>query len=98
MDFSDGIASKEHREFHRSASESADPLSASPLPISPRSPKSPKSSKSRKSPKIQGKHGKGSPLKHDRHSHSAVDGHPKKGGSGGKGTWGGIIDTDDSYC
>ncbi|KAM1763337.1 hypothetical protein ACFX11_002686 [Malus domestica] len=97
MDFSDGFVSKEHREFHRSASEIADPLSASPLPISPRSPKSPKSSKSRKSPKIQGKHGKGSPLKHDRHSHSAVDGHPKKGGSGGKGTWGGIIDTDDSY-
>ncbi|XP_068321655.1 MA3 DOMAIN-CONTAINING TRANSLATION REGULATORY FACTOR 2-like [Pyrus communis] len=100
MDFSDGFVSKEHRELHRSASESADPLSASPLPVSARSPKSPKSSKSPKSPKspkIQGKHGKGSPLKHDRHSHSAVDGRPKKGGSGGKGTWGGLLDTDDNY-
>ncbi|KAB2603422.1 programmed cell death protein 4-like [Pyrus ussuriensis x Pyrus communis] len=62
MDFSDGFVSKEHWELHRSASESADPLSASPLPVSPRSHKFPKSSKSPKSPKIQGKHGKGTPL------------------------------------
>ncbi|KAM2576827.1 hypothetical protein TB2_002561 [Malus domestica] len=94
MDFSDGFVSKKHRELNLSASESADPLSASPLPVSPRSLKSPKSSKSPKSPKspkIQGKHRKGNLLKHDRHSHSAVDGRPKRG------TWGGIIDTDDSY-
>ncbi|CAB4289659.1 unnamed protein product [Prunus armeniaca] len=102
MDFSDGFVSKEHRELHRSASESADPLSVSPLHISPRSPRSPKSPKTPKSPKsprspkMQGKHGKGSSLKQDRHSHSSVDGRPKKGGSGGKGTWGGLLDTDEN--
>ncbi|BBH09003.1 MA3 domain-containing protein [Prunus dulcis] len=102
MDFSDGFVSKEHLELHRSASESADPLSVSPLHISPRSPRSPKSPKTPKSPKsprspkMQGKHGKGSPLKQDRHSHSSVDGRPKKGGCGGKGTWGGLLDTDEN--
>ncbi|CAN6555518.1 unnamed protein product [Malus baccata var. baccata] len=92
MDFSDGFVSKKHRELNRSASESADPLSASPLPVSPRSLKSPKSSKSPKSPKspkIQGKHRKGNLLKHDRHSHSAVDGRPIRDSK--------IIDADDSY-
>ncbi|PRQ24550.1 putative initiation factor eIF-4 gamma, MA3 [Rosa chinensis] len=102
MEFSDGFVSNEHRELHRSATESADPLSASPLhigpksPRSPKSPKSPKSPNSPRSPKVQGKTGKVSPLAHDRHSHSSVDGRPKKGGSGGKGTWGGLLDTDDS--
>ncbi|GFZ09986.1 MA3 domain-containing protein [Actinidia rufa] len=49
---------------------------------------------------ILAKHGsgKGSPLKNDRHSQSGIDGRPKKGGSGGKGTWGGLLDTDDSHA
>ncbi|KAA8537976.1 hypothetical protein F0562_027444 [Nyssa sinensis] len=106
MDITNGYMSNEHRELLRSASESADPLSVSPLQISlsrksPRSPKSPKSPNSPRSPKgHQGKHGtsKGSPLKNDRNSHSKRDSHPKKGGSGGKGTWGGLLDTDDSYA
>ncbi|KAL6218258.1 hypothetical protein ACLB2K_011473 [Fragaria x ananassa] len=99
---SDGFVSTEHRELHHSAAESADPLSVSPLhigPKSPRSPKSPKSSKSPnspRSPKMQGKTGKASPLAHDRQSHSSVRGRPKKGGSGGKGTWGGLLDTENT--
>ncbi|KAF5955254.1 hypothetical protein HYC85_008110 [Camellia sinensis] len=120
MDFADGHMSNEHRELLRSASESADPLSVSPLEIStslkisrspnsprspkvPRSPSSPKSPKSPRSPSSSKGHhakqgtSKGSPLKNDRHSHSGVDGRPKKGGAGGKGTWGGLLDTDDSY-
>ncbi|XP_004290465.1 PREDICTED: uncharacterized protein LOC101303761 [Fragaria vesca subsp. vesca] len=102
MEFSDGFVSTEHRELHHSAAESADPLSVSPLhigPKSPRSPKSPKSSKSPnspRSPKMQGKTGKASPLAHDRQSHSSVHGRPKKGGSGGKGTWGGLLDTENT--
>lgn len=90
MDLSDGYMSTEHRELLRSASESADPLSVSPLEISmspkitPRSSKSPRSPRGspKGSPKgHSGKHGagKGSPLKNDKHSHSQVDGRPKKG-------------------
>ncbi|KAJ4850521.1 MA3 domain-containing translation regulatory factor 2 [Turnera subulata] len=85
MEFTDGFVSKEHQELARSASESLDPLSTSPLQISAncKSPKSPRQ-------------GKGSPVKHDhRHSNSPKSGHPKKGGSGGKGTWGGLLDVDD---
>lgn len=89
MDLSDGYMSMEHRELLRSASESADPLSVSPLELSmspktPRSPKSPRSPKG--SPKAHsGKHGagKGSPLKKDKQSHSPFDGRPKKGKFGG---------------
>ncbi|XP_038712763.1 MA3 DOMAIN-CONTAINING TRANSLATION REGULATORY FACTOR 2 [Tripterygium wilfordii] len=99
MEFSDGFASCEHRELVRSASESADPLSVTPLQTSSVSPKSPRSSpKSPSSPVAHAKPAspsKGSPLKHDRHSHSPNDGCPKKGGSGGKGTWGGLMDSDD---
>lgn len=82
MEFSDGFVSNEHRELHRSATESADPSSVSPLHTgtkSPRSPKSPKSPKSPRSPKVHGKTGKASSLAHDKHSHSRVDGRPKKG-------------------
>lgn len=85
--------------------ESADPLSISSLQIST----SPKSPNSPRSPKVHEKHNtsKGSPTKgnspgkaksqkHDRKSHCPYDGHPKKGGCGGKGTWGGLLDTEDS--
>ncbi|KAJ6399162.1 hypothetical protein OIU77_019833 [Salix suchowensis] len=102
MEYGDGFVSKEHRELARSASESADPLSVSPLQISihPKSANSPRSpnrtGSSRRSPG-QGSPGKGSPLKCERHSHSPTYGHPKKGGSGGKGTWGGLLDVDDSH-
>ncbi|WJX71168.1 MA3 DOMAIN-CONTAINING TRANSLATION REGULATORY FACTOR 2 [Trifolium repens] len=92
MDFNDGYVSKEHRELHRSASESVDPVSVSPLQLSP--PKSPKSPKSPRSPKAQVKGSNLSP-KNNKQSHSSKDGRPKKGGSGGKGTWGGLLDTDD---
>ncbi|KAH8509132.1 hypothetical protein H0E87_011049 [Populus deltoides] len=100
MEYSDGFVSKEHRELARSASESADPLSVSPLQISihtksaisPNSPRSPnRTGSSRGSPS------KGSPGKCVRHTHSPKDGRPKKGGSGGKGTWGGLLDVDDSH-
>ncbi|KAK2998162.1 hypothetical protein RJ639_019092 [Escallonia herrerae] len=99
MEIGDMHMSNEHQEQLRSASESGDPLSVSLLQIST-SPKSPKSPKSPRSPKVhQGRQGlsKGSPLKNDRHSHSKIDGRPKKGGSGGKGTWGGLLDMDDGY-
>ncbi|KAK6277082.1 hypothetical protein POUND7_017405 [Theobroma cacao] len=93
MDFTHGFVSDVHRELVRSTSESADPLSASPMQI-PISSNSPKSRKSPKSPKV---HGEGSPVSYDRHSHSQRDGRPKKGGSGGKGTWGGLLETDYNY-
>uniref|UniRef100_A0A6N2NHP2 Uncharacterized protein n=1 Tax=Salix viminalis TaxID=40686 RepID=A0A6N2NHP2_SALVM len=44
-----------------------------------------------------GSPGKGSPLKCERHSHSPTYGHPKIGGSGGEGTWGGLLEVDDSH-
>ncbi|KAM7514643.1 hypothetical protein LguiA_004226 [Lonicera macranthoides] len=90
----DGHMSNEHEEQTLSSSENEDSSSISTLKIStsPKSPRSPKSSKGN-----HGKHGsgKGNPLKNDRHSHSGRDGHPKKGGSGGKGTWGGLLDMED---
>ncbi|AES75245.1 MA3 DOMAIN-CONTAINING TRANSLATION REGULATORY FACTOR 2 [Medicago truncatula] len=86
MDFNDGYVSKEHLELHRSASESVDPVTVSPLQLS--SPKSPRS------PKAQ-INGSNSSPKNNRQSHSSNDGRPKKGGSGGKGTWGGLLETDD---
>ncbi|KAK8493235.1 hypothetical protein V6N12_033943 [Hibiscus sabdariffa] len=52
---------------------------------------------SSKSPRSTQAHGKGSLVNHDRHSRSPIDGRPKKGGCGGKGTWGGLMDTDCSY-
>ena len=67
--------------------KSSTPKMGSPKLGSPRSPRSPRTSMSPS---------KGSPLKYDRHSHSPRDGRPKKGGSGGKGTWGGLFDTEDS--
>ncbi|CAI9777997.1 unnamed protein product [Fraxinus pennsylvanica] len=91
MDLSEGYMSHELQEQFRSASESADPSSVSPLQIytSPKSPKSPQSPQGKHSPSP------GSPLKNQRHSHSKRDGRPKKDGCGGKGTWGGLLDTDD---
>ncbi|XP_042965621.1 MA3 DOMAIN-CONTAINING TRANSLATION REGULATORY FACTOR 2 isoform X1 [Carya illinoinensis] len=91
MDFSNGSVSNDRRKVHKSAFDSADRLSVSLLKTSPKSPMSPKSPRS---PKVQGKH---SPFKHDRSSHSPKDGRPKKSGYGGKGTWGGLLDTDGSY-
>lgn len=70
MDFKDGHVSNEHRELHRSATESVDPVSVSPLQLS--SPKSPKSSN------VQVKGSSLSP-KNNRQSHSPKDGRPKKG-------------------
>lgn len=79
MDFGEGYVSKEHRELHRSVTESADPLTVSPLQLSPKSPKSPtRSPKSPRSPKVQGKGSNLSP-KNNRHPHSPKDGRPKKG-------------------
>ncbi|PIN26057.1 Neoplastic transformation suppressor Pdcd4/MA-3, contains MA3 domain [Handroanthus impetiginosus] len=102
MEFNDKYMSNEHQEQYRSISESADPLSVSPLVIStsaksPRFPRSPKSPSSPRSPK--GKHcgSQGSPLKNQRHSNSARAGQPKKGGYGGKGTWGGLLDIQDGH-
>ncbi|OWM85017.1 hypothetical protein CDL15_Pgr027804 [Punica granatum] len=107
MESSDG--SNENTQPIQLPLQSADPFSITPLkislsrkspksPISPKSPRSPRSSKSPmspESPRVQGKH-KGSPLKNDRRSHSPRDGRPKKGGAGGKGTWGGLLDVDDN--
>uniref|UniRef100_A0A7N2KVL6 Uncharacterized protein n=1 Tax=Quercus lobata TaxID=97700 RepID=A0A7N2KVL6_QUELO len=106
MEFRDGSASNDHQELHKSVIEGAHHLSVSSLrisskssrsPNSPRSPRSPSSPSVPKSPRSPRVHGKGSPLKNDRHSHSLIDGRPKKGGSGGKGTWGGLLDIDDNY-
>lgn len=116
MEYSDGFVSNEDRELLRTVSESADPLSVSPLQvsISPKSPKSPGS------PKCKQRTSKGSPINNDKHSNSFKDGRPKKGasppsyfslvffecikviryvtgtgGSGGKGTWGGLLETEE---
>ncbi|XVF29896.1 hypothetical protein REPUB_Repub16aG0009900 [Reevesia pubescens] len=93
MDSTDGFTSDEHRELARSASNSADPLFVSPMEIHISSD----SLRSRKSPISPEVHGKGSPVNYDRHSHSPRDDRPKKGGCGGKGTWGELLDTDYSY-
>ncbi|XP_042478144.1 MA3 DOMAIN-CONTAINING TRANSLATION REGULATORY FACTOR 2-like [Macadamia integrifolia] len=86
MEFNNEILPKEKEELLQSDSSGVDILSASP--------KSPRSSKSH-----NGKHSpiRGSPIKNDRHSHSGRDGRPKKGGSGGKGTWGGLLDAEGGY-
>lgn len=87
MDFGEGYVSNEHRELHQSATESADPLSVSPLqlspkssrsPNSPRSPKSPRTPQSPRSPTGQGKCSNLSPRNH-RQSYFQKDGRPKKG-------------------
>lgn len=96
MDLTQGYMSNEHKEQLHAASESADPSSVSPLRIST-SPKSPKLRYGKESP-IKGSPTKGiSPKRNDRHSHSGTDGRPKKGGCGGKGTWGGLLDMDDNH-
>ncbi|GAV90064.1 MA3 domain-containing protein [Cephalotus follicularis] len=83
MELKDHIVTKERKQQIRSASETAtDPLSVSPLRISV-------------SPKAH-TDAKGSPLKYARHSHSPKVWRPKKGGWGGKGTWGGLLDLDDN--
>ncbi|XP_072989682.1 MA3 DOMAIN-CONTAINING TRANSLATION REGULATORY FACTOR 2 isoform X1 [Typha latifolia] len=88
MEFSDGFVSAEHQELLRSAAESEDPLTVSPLEItSPRSPRTPRGKQSSN---------RGSPTKHARQSNSGKDS-PKKGGSGGKGTWGGLLDSEGGY-
>ncbi|XP_057775902.1 LOW QUALITY PROTEIN: MA3 DOMAIN-CONTAINING TRANSLATION REGULATORY FACTOR 2-like [Salvia miltiorrhiza] len=87
MDYTDKFMSSEHQEQFRSALESADPSSVSPLLISTTSPRSPRSPR--------GKH-IGSPLKTQK-SHSGKAGDPKKGGYGGKGTWGGLLDMEDRH-
>lgn len=94
MEFRDGSASNEHQELHNSAKEGAHHLSVSSLRISPKSSRSPNSPRSPRSPSVPQSprspiipksprsprvHGKGSPLKNDRHSHSLIDGRPKKG-------------------
>ncbi|KAL5703543.1 MA3 DOMAIN-CONTAINING TRANSLATION REGULATORY FACTOR 2 [Ranunculus cassubicifolius] len=86
--------SQAHREQLNSASESVDPLSASPLEVNT-NPKSPKSHHQHNHGISKGSPSKGSPRKQERHSHSGRDGRPKKGGYGGKGTWGGLLDTEE---
>ncbi|TYH27514.1 hypothetical protein ES288_A02G075200v1 [Gossypium darwinii] len=83
MNVTGGFISDECREIVQSASGSEDPMQ---IPISSKSPRSTQV------------HGKGSPVNHDRQSRSPIDGRPKKGGCGGKGTWGGLLDTDSSYA
>lgn len=77
MDYTDKFMSSEHQEQFRSALESADPSSVSPLLIST-SPKSPRSPKSPCSPRAKHTGSKGSPLKAQK-SHSGKSGVPKKG-------------------
>ncbi|XP_039023291.1 MA3 DOMAIN-CONTAINING TRANSLATION REGULATORY FACTOR 3-like [Hibiscus syriacus] len=81
MNGTGGFISDENREILQSASGSEGPLCSS----------------SSKSPRSTQVHGKGSPISHDRQSRSPIDGRPKKGGCGGKGTWGGLMDTYSSY-
>lgn len=71
MEFHDGFVSEEHREMLKSATESIDPISVSPVEVtSPRSPRTPRG---------KSNSNKGSPVKHSRHSHSGKDGQPNKG-------------------
>ncbi|RVW94922.1 Programmed cell death protein 4 [Vitis vinifera] len=61
--------------------------------------KVPRFSKVPKFSQMQTRHKQGgSPLKDDKHSHSPKDGRPKKGGSGGKGTWGGLLETEEGHA
>ncbi|XP_051126379.1 MA3 DOMAIN-CONTAINING TRANSLATION REGULATORY FACTOR 2-like [Andrographis paniculata] len=113
-DYKDKYMSNVHQAQYRTASESVDPSSMSSLISTssqeslppPRSPRSPKSPKSPRSPKggQQGKQngsggsGQRSPLKNQKYSHGSKDGHPKKGGCGGKGTWGGLLDMENGWA
>ncbi|KAK1259406.1 hypothetical protein QJS04_geneDACA021396 [Acorus gramineus] len=92
MEFHKGNSSQEHKEIPNLSH-----LEITRSPRSPRaSPRSPRMQHSSGSP-LKGGSGRGSPVKHDRVSHSRRDGRPKKCGSGGKGTWGGLLDTGDSF-
>lgn len=62
----------------RSPNSPRSPRSPS-LPSVPKSPRSAIIPRSPSVPKSPRGHGKGSPLKNDRHSHSLIDGRPKKG-------------------
>jgi len=87
----DGFLTDEQRELLRSASLGRDSVLSLRLPKSPRS-----------GPELQAKHvavgaknhAGGAVSKHDKRSHSGKNGRPKKSGCGGKGTWGGLLDTD----
>ncbi|KAG9441646.1 hypothetical protein H6P81_017500 [Aristolochia fimbriata] len=91
MEFRDGFLSEEHQEQIKMATESMDPVAVSPLEVT----SSPKAFPKSNHGKVAA--GKGSCTKHGKHSHSGRDGRPKKGGSGGKGTWGGLLDRDEGY-
>ncbi|XP_048226572.1 MA3 DOMAIN-CONTAINING TRANSLATION REGULATORY FACTOR 2 [Ricinus communis] len=108
MECGDGSVLEEPQELAEAASSRKSPESP-PMQISVntkspkylRSPNSPKSLSYQKAPGKfitgKGSPSKGSPVKNERHSHSPIDGRPKKGGSGGKGTWGGLLDTECDY-
>eukprot|EP01018_Ginkgo_biloba_P010374 Gb_01138 [translate_table: standard] len=91
MASNEGFLTEEQRELLRSVSQGKDSMSVS----SPRFPKSPKSAQEHHT-----KHGASGAkthaggAKHEKRSHSGRNGRPKKSGSGGKGTWGGLLDTD----
>ncbi|KAJ6352525.1 hypothetical protein OIU76_001707 [Salix suchowensis] len=94
MEYGDGFVSKEHRELARSASESADPLSVSPLQISIHP-------KSANSPNSQGHQTElaraGEVLAREVLPRGVLARGARSSGSGGKGTWGGLLDVDDSH-
>ncbi|KAK9748702.1 hypothetical protein RND81_02G074400 [Saponaria officinalis] len=97
MEFGGDYGSKKDREAIDAKNGSVDDPMVFKVCNSPKahnwSPKSPRS------PKAKGKEesSKENASKSNKHSHSKRYWRPKKGGAGGKGTWGGILDTDPNY-
>ncbi|XP_057841956.2 MA3 DOMAIN-CONTAINING TRANSLATION REGULATORY FACTOR 4 [Cryptomeria japonica] len=90
MASNDGFLTEEQRQLLRSASEGRDSASSLVLPKSPRSEQEHHTKHCAGSAK---NHAGGTSAKYEKRSHSGKFGRPKKDGRGGKGTWGGILDT-----
>jgi hypothetical protein len=93
MASNDGFLTEEQRELLRVASLGRDSMHSLKIPNSARS-----GQELHVKPGAVGakNHAGGTVGKqHDKRSHSAKNGRPKKSGCGGKGTWGGLLDTDE---
>uniref|UniRef100_A0A0C9RVH6 TSA: Wollemia nobilis Ref_Wollemi_Transcript_10948_2779 transcribed RNA sequence n=1 Tax=Wollemia nobilis TaxID=56998 RepID=A0A0C9RVH6_9CONI len=91
MASNEGFLTEEQQQLLRSASQGRDSLTSLKFPKSPRSEQEHHTKHGTGSGK---NHTGGAPGKHEKRSHSGKNGRPKKGGCGGKGTWGGLLDTD----
>ncbi|KAH9310627.1 hypothetical protein KI387_025662 [Taxus chinensis] len=90
MASNDSFLTEEQRQLLRSASQGRDSCSSL---VPPKSPRSEQEHHAKHCAGNAKNHAGVAPGKHEKRSHSGKIGRPKKGGCGGKGTWGGILDT-----